>query len=472
MKEKSWNRLYGALGILIAVSVGLVLVLTGYTGILPQGDPEELADNLPQLFSTGVILVIGLLLLLAALAFWISKVPSALDLSMLAGFVLFCGLWFLIDYDSIGYLIPNEQVLAVMEHLTLCFIPLFLIGYLRLLLQGKGPGLALLVNFSVLLAVQTVNLALAVLGPGREDSDAYFWTQVVLLAASLLNAICCAVCEARRSRRRRDWIVAVVITLVFLALGADGLDYELTLITHGDLFHNAFLLALLVVLFGMLRYMVESIRQAHRASELEKELLQSRISVMLSQIKPHFIFNTLNAISALCLTDPLKADETVITFSEYLRGNINSLEAQAPIPFTQELRHVQNYVKIEQTRFGDRLRVEYDIAFSDFTIPTLTLQPIVENAIRHGIGKKEEGGTVWISAQRREDMAVLTVRDDGVGFDMEGEYKRKESIGMQNVQLRLAAMRGGSMQVQSRVGEGTVTTIEIPLNHSTGLISR
>ena len=195
--------------------------------------------------------------------------------------------------------------------------------------------------------------------------------------------------------------------------------------------------------------------------ELENELIQNQISIMLSQIQPHFLYNSLTAIRELCLIDPKKAYETVDEFSTYLRGNLDSLSIKKPIPFEKELSHVKTYLSLEKKRFGDNLNIVYDINAFYFTIPALTLQPIVENAVRHGVTKREDGGTVTISTDETETVAIITVKDDGVGFDISRHKDKNLRVGIENVRNRLAAMCGGSLQIDSKPGIGTTAVITI-----------
>jgi len=194
---------------------------------------------------------------------------------------------------------------------------------------------------------------------------------------------------------------------------------------------------------------------------LESELIQNQISIMLSQIQPHFIYNSLTAIRELCLIDPKKAYETVDEFSTYLRGNLDSLTINKPIPFEKELSHVKTYLSLERKRFGDNLNIVYDINAFYFTIPALTLQPIVENAVRHGVTKREDGGTVMISTEETETEAIITVKDDGVGFDLSRHKDEYLRVGIENVRSRLTVMCGGSLQIDSKPGIGTTAVITI-----------
>ena len=191
----------------------------------------------------------------------------------------------------------------------------------------------------------------------------------------------------------------------------------------------------------------------------QKQLEAQKNALMLSQINPHFIYNTLSTIASMCDTSPKQAKCLTIDFSQYLRRNIGTLTSEALIPFEQEMEHVECYLKIEKARFRERLNINYSINCKDFRLPPLTVQPLVENAIKHGITKRAAGGTVKISTRDDEINYIIEIIDDGIGF----EYDSTEMhVGLQNVQNRVRAMCKGKVYVKSTVGVGTRVTIEIP----------
>lgn len=203
-------------------------------------------------------------------------------------------------------------------------------------------------------------------------------------------------------------------------------------------------LFMLIQFFYMLRCIQININDIKNARILEVELAQNRIAIAISQIQPHFLYNSLTAIKQLCVIDPVRAEQAVGEFAGFLRENLDSLTSSSLISFRKELNHIKNYLALEQLRFGSRLKVHYNIQTYDFVLPSLTIQPIVENAVRYGVTKKAEGGTITISTKNGEDTIIITVSDDGAGFDM---YHRKEDgrshIGIENVKNRLQAQCNG-----------------------------
>ena len=201
----------------------------------------------------------------------------------------------------------------------------------------------------------------------------------------------------------------------------------------------------------------------------EKELKDGqRVQIMLSQIKPHFLYNSLGAIEELCESDPQMAKAATITFSRYLRGNMTSIGTASAIPFEKELSHTKFYLELEQIRFEDALQVEYNISCMDFTIPALTLEPLVENAVRHGVRGNEDGrGTVTIAARELADRFEVSVTDDVPGFDPEGiQDDGHPHVGLQNVRERLMQVCEGTLRIESSPAHGTTATIVLPKKRS------
>lgn len=284
-----------------------------------------------------------------------------------------------------------------------------------------------------------------------------FWLSQVLGIILLLSNIV-LVLFYRKTMEKKDAAVFVLYSVIPLA--------SFFLIPYWDV--TPLYTATTIVL--LLYYIVIHVEHGQRVAEQqtmlvrqELELTNSRTTIMLTQIRPHFLYNTLTAVAQLCEKDPLMAKQVTLDFSEYLRQNINSLDQKTSIPFTKELEHIRHYLAIEQVRFGELLHVIFDIQVESFALPVLSLQPIVENAVKHGVGMKEDGGTVIISSRESADYYEVTVSDDGIGFNnSELLLTDKKHIGIKLVKTRLEELVGGSMQIESRPGIGTTVTIFIP----------
>ena len=275
-----------------------------------------------------------------------------------------------------------------------------------------------------------------------------------------------------------DWLVCFVIYAICIVVVIQhrkqlGLRDTLAYISYVALpviavIENFFFMRLMTVpaawaLALLVIYANVHIQKGILAKEQELELQNQRIAVMLSQIQPHFLYNTLADIRRLCALDADKAREALASLSTYLRGNMDSLTQNSPIPFTEELEHVNVYLALEKMRFGDRLGIIFDIKAHDFSLPALSIQPIVENAVRHGITKKVAGGTVTIRTEENADSFIVTIMDDCDGFDPAMQKIGKDGhIGIANVKSRLAAMCGGRLEIASAPGNGTTAIITIP----------
>ena len=196
--------------------------------------------------------------------------------------------------------------------------------------------------------------------------------------------------------------------------------------------------------------------------EITRQLADSRISIMLSQIQPHFMHNMLTTIMYMCRTEPEEAEKTVGQFADYLRANMDSLTLKQCIQFETELKHVKIYWSLEEKRFGDKIRAVYDIQENSFMLPSLTIQPIVENAVKHGMRKGKQL-TVTIRTYSDVNNYYVEINDDGRGFDVNAfENDGKSHIGIKNVQQRLKMMCGGELMVNSVPDQGTDAVIKIP----------
>lgn len=278
-----------------------------------------------------------------------------------------------------------------------------------------------------------------------------FWlSQVLGIMGAAICTVGLFVCRKNLGKSERQLLISFV-TIGPLALIGQMFSYGITFLYLATTISSIFI------------YVFLQTEQSRRLSENELELERSRTAIMLSQIQPHFIYNTLATIKSLCPHDAKDARTTIERFSKYLRGNMDSLTETLPIPFEDELAHTKCYLEIEQLRFGKRLSVNYEIQTQDFNIPALSLQPLAENAVCHGILMRNSGGTLSIASYETEESYIITVSDDGVGFDMAlTPNDGKTHIGVNNVRSRLKVQVNGSLTFDSVVGKGTTATITIP----------
>ncbi len=205
------------------------------------------------------------------------------------------------------------------------------------------------------------------------------------------------------------------------------------------------------------------VRRAEERSKVEGKLTRSELNAMMLQINPHFIYNTLGSAASLCDIDPSAAQELIYKFSDYLRDNFTDINKQPLVRFREELEHLNHYIAIEKVRFPN-IEVEYELETQDFSIPTFTLQPLVENAIKHGICKRRKSaGTIWIETMETETDYLVRVIDDGIGFSyVAANLDEGKHIGIQNVRTRLEILCGGTLTIDGELGVGTSCEITIP----------
>ena len=233
-------------------------------------------------------------------------------------------------------------------------------------------------------------------------------------------------------------------------------------------------IAILIYALNLFRICVAMLyRKVKQNRELERRLRRSRAELMASQIKPHFIYNTLNSIRTLTRLDPKAAQQAIYDFSIYLRSNLENMGERDLIPFADELRHIRAYLDIEKIRFEERLNVVMDIQASMFLVPPLSIQPLVENAVKHGICTRMCGGTVTIRSYEEKNEYVVEVEDDGAGFDVSGLDLGDDTdsaapssgnapdghIGLKNIRFRVQEITGGTLKIESHPGKGTKVTV-------------
>ena len=273
------------------------------------------------------------------------------------------------------------------------------------------------------------------------------------------------VIRRQKLTKLRVLVLLTYIVLPSLALVIQSFYYGIPLLNIA--ISAALFLNLTVTLLYQRRRISE---QAEELIASERKLIEERervndmkIRLVLSQVKPHFLFNALNAIYYLIEKSPMQAQAAIDSFSDYLRGNMEALEHTALIPLSQEMKHVKSYLRLEEMRFQDELEVIYDVKALNFDVPALSVEPIVENAVKHGISQNENGGYVKISTDETEGGYEIRVEDNGSGFIVEDIGKDgRLHVGIANVRTRLESMVKGTLTIESEIGKGTRVTIFIP----------
>ena len=285
---------------------------------------------------------------------------------------------------------------------------------------------------------------------GNLTDGPYYWIAWLIDPMILLIEILVVV-HYRKNLSRFGTIVMLNFGLVsLLTTGLQSIWYPVPELLACTL---ALLLMFMLFYWEMAKNLVEN----------ERELMQSQMSLAISQIQPHFLYNTLSTIAELCRKDSAMAEEVTYRFALYLRGNLEHMGDSFPVEFSKELKHVQTYLWIEKIRFQDELQVVYDIQTEDFIIPALTVQPLAENAVKHGMLGSENVCTITMRTKCVERGYQVIIEDDGCGFDPEQvKNDGRKHIGIESVRNRLRFMVGGILTVRSVIGKGTTVIIEIP----------
>ena len=431
-------------------------------GVLESGAPQR---------NTGLcIILLSLALLGIALFSTLIHIKNSNVLWLFGLVILFAGTYFTYSARGISFqqrsIITNTTILVS----AMMFYMLFLsMAITHFLVSARKVGTATVICLG---AVDATLFILPLMTDLRFYDALSIWVLAQLTADLIL--LVCLIRECFRAGAKEK-LIYIGATLPLIAFGIDVAMTGLGIWKGGIISKYVFTVLFAVAIIVVLRIVPRGINAAEKARELElqrsrleaekniveAELKESRIAIMLSQIQPHFIYNTLGTIERMCLKDPEKAFDLVRNFSLYLRGNFSELDSVTPIRFSEELEHVEHYVNIEQVRFPD-MTIAYDLEVKDFVVPALSVQPLVENAIKHGLMRLESGGTVLIRSYETPTHFCVEVKDDGMGFDTELPVEGKKHVGLRNIRGRLKAMVNGELTIESQIGAGTRAVISIP----------
>ncbi|MER2150995.1 MAG: histidine kinase [Candidatus Limivicinus sp.] len=224
-------------------------------------------------------------------------------------------------------------------------------------------------------------------------------------------------------------------------------------------FYGLYAIVIFTTAAGMVLYFSMLTDQVETYVRQQEELTRQRASILVLQMRPHFIYNTLTSIYHLCKSDPAAAQQVISDFSSYLRQNFTAIAKEGTVPFKDELEHARAYLAVEQARHEGMLQVTMDTPFMNFRLPPLTLEPVVENAVKHGFDPTREALEIVIRSRETEKGAEITVEDNGPGYSPADDDE--PHIGLANVRERLSMMCGGSLTIETRETGGTRVTISV-----------
>ena len=437
--------------------------LTLHSGAAMNVQKDDLARGNVQRSAGFLLLIVALLFLGTALFSTLIHVKNSKMIWLLGMLVLCAGLYFSFIADGISFWSESVVTNTTLLGASMMFYMLFLC----ILIACLSKTTKLISNITVLLLgiANAVFFVLPVISEVR-FYDTWAWWAIVQLVANAVIAVCLII-ESYVSKTKEKWLY-IGAFLPLLAFAADALGTKLALWKGGVASQYVFIALLAIATVMVLKLIPSNINAAAKAKELEMEkivlnaeLAESRISTMMSQIRPHFIYNTLGSIEQLCRLDPSKASDLVHNFAKYLRGNFGELDNPKPILMSQEMEHVHHYISIENVRFPDMI-FTFEMNSEDFHIPALTVQPIVENAIKHGLMKLSHGGTIRVLSYETDTNYCISVEDNGVGFDTGALIDERKHFGLRNIRERLKVMVKGTLEIESTKGVGTKVLVKIP----------
>ncbi|MGN0813250.1 MAG: sensor histidine kinase [Candidatus Coproplasma sp.] len=412
------------------------------------------------------LIIVGFVLLGVALYVALLRLKQGTAIMLYGLITLFAGIYFIFSSKNVyfwsGLVALNTTALLLSSMLYAVFLSSLAVSLLSGRLKTIGRvGLAL----SILSAI--VIMCVSAFSEVLFYDTRLIWGIIQCLISLVLVVL---MCISFKDKNINNLFLLLPCALSFVAYWLDFASVAFGWWAQGLASKIAFVVLLLDALILVLKIMPHNIRASIREKELiaernklQVELQNSRISIMLSQIQPHFLYNTLNTIHYLCGKDAEAAQNAVSSFSDYLRNNIDSIDCNELVLFDKELQHIKTYLELEKIRFGDELEIIYDVQTTGFLLPILTIQPLVENAVKHGTSKKRGGGSVTVSARECETCFEITVSDTGVGFDT-GHYADdgKKHVGIENVRERLLIMCNATLEITSEIGSGTVAIVKIP----------
>lgn len=418
--------------------------------------------------TAGIAIVLAAMAILGAALFTFKiKVKSSRELGIIGSVILFAGGYYIFASQDIcmwsyNYRL-NTTMLVLCKELYMFFVTIVIVNLLLAKMKRVGE---VLVWISGALLVGTY---IAVLLDKVRFYDS--WTLWAVVEVFICVGLLILFVLERNNLNKENAVIYVISSFLLVSYIIDYVAVYFGWWEEPRLSMMYFLVIFLGAAIVVLKVVPENMNAMAKAKELEAEqkllqakLHESRISVMISQIQPHFLYNSLGVIQELCYGEPKKAEKAIGNLAEFLKGNMSVLMSDKLVFFEDELKHTERYLEIEHLRFEDQLKVEYEICvdMKSFSLPALTLQPIVENAIRYGVRKREDGGIVKISAYEKEEYYEVIVEDNGPGFEVDNACMGEGMhIGIQNVRERLMRMCDGALVVESEMGKGTRVSIQV-----------
>lgn len=362
--------------------------------------------------------------------------------------------------EMLFYGVPGMDRVSVIANFwmsLLSVIPLPMMTLFLLHLSGESWQKSLLfhmvlaqfVIFFILLIIAQFTSAIYYVTP---DNIFHLgsWYPIIIVPTFVIELLNLAGLVKRRDMLTKKQFVAILISLL-----------PLTVALAVHLFVTSFpFIVTGITISAISMYGIVLSDEIEQQLRQQWEIARQSAGIMALQMRPHFIHNTLMSIYYLCKQDPAEAQRVTLDFNNYLEKNLNALASDETIPFSEELEHTVAYLNVEQALYDENLFVEYDTPHTAFRVPPLTLQPIVENAVKHGLDPDSEPLFISVQTRKTDSGSEIIVSDNGPGFEPADDDK--PHIALANIRQRLEMMCRGEMTIMQREGGGTVVRLIIP----------
>lgn len=444
----------------------------GYDMVLSEvvfGDYDDIERWMLRTY--GFNQIVDYVLLLSGMVFVLCAFLRNIDRRFRSCYVWFgltailLGLWQRISIKGIPFYWMGTTSAVLLGYLAFLLVPISLVLYVRsrVFLRPELSKASEVIAVGVSINVLAV---FAMQAAGVRDIQENIMLGQITLSISVCWAMYVAVLFYVKARRKLAALTVIKAGLLIIIILAKLIEYYTNYtVTYTDIFARICILIVILIEFFMFYVYLEEKRREEERLQLENRNLH--LQLLTNQIRPHFIMNTLGAIRSMIRSEPEQAGNLLYDFSKYIRMNLEQKDYSRPVPFLEELDYIDTFLNLETLRFGEKLNVEYDIQEDSFWILPLTVQPFVENAVKHGLLERKTGGTVWISTCKMDKNIIIEVRDDGVGFDTQEfglKLEESKSVGMRSAIFRLQDEMKAKVEVQStRNPECSGTCIRIIL---------
>ncbi len=408
-------------------------------------------NNALGMYLNVMIFILGIFIFLAENS--LANIYKSKGIRYIDAFILFLGIWLILGSRSPHFIFVDPVLTILVHGCFLRLLPLPLLMYFRLNSFAKQKRVyeymtvLFLIDFVICLCMQFFGLK-------DFEENMLVWTILIIISTLyMLNSV-------KYIGKKLHGNLTTIYRGINIVLLISILIEIISCMCYSAIEVGTYIrIAISIYIVGLVYIGTICVMESTNDEVLVQERMQrSRMQLMISQMQPHFMYNTLSAIQELCYTDPNMAADTIVKFSNYLRANVDFLDHEEMIHFRQELKHIRNYIEIQKIRFGDNLVYEEYLEETNFMLPPLTIQPIIENAVQHGVRKRKTSGIVKLITKVEGDQIMIQVTDNGYGFE-EKVMPDKGFHSFDNVKYRLETLVNANIEIDSTKNGTRVTII-------------